>query len=821
MLLSACVIARDEAASLPRCLASLAGLADEVVVYDTGSTDDTVAVAQGAGARVVRGSWPGSFADARNAALGHCRGGWVLSIDADEEAVVVDPAGLRAQLALVPVDVDALQVSIDNLGAAGLAGAYAHVAERLFRRDRCTWRGRLHEQLVADATDGLAISRHLTALRVRHHGYVPDPVVAQAKAQRNLQLAQAEVEDPSLGDRGIALVWLGRALWAAGRSEEALVALFDGARTTANPTSRRQGLAGAARVALGLGRIEAAEVAVAELRLASTAPVAADVLQAGVHLASGRHRQALALLGTLTTTIRDDDGYEHSPRSTAEWRAAALLGAGCPGEAADELLGPLRAEGVLVADLDLLVAALEQAGRSLDELASAAPGPAVVTVAAGAARLRPDRSHRVLQALWRRWGNDDAGREDSPAMAVLAGAALAGRLLPAVPAATWSARLRAAGLGELCPLTALARDGGAPPRRRLQAALAAGRAGDEAMAAMVPELAALLPSAALDAIALPGPLRAAADDLRVQGTPAPRSPAGPGGGRTGPANGDGERPAVSLVLVASDGAERVLGCLQALVVTLPADLPFEVVVVTAGADAATRSVVDALGGDVVVVDGTLAVGRARARNLGLAAAASSADVVCFVDSVARPEPGWLVPLVAGLHDDPALGCLGSVLRTACGDLVAGGTVRAEESSGRAAGLARRPWGGSGRLGPAVDWVRIDGTGAGDPLPVEVVPGHVVAVRRCAIDEVGGFDEDYWNGGEVAELCASLGGAGWAVACHPASAAGDDSGTDLAAILWAEQDPAQVPLMVTAGPRWQWRDNRECYTQRWLVPALVP
>ena len=61
MLLSACIIAKDESASLARCLASLAGLVDEVVVYDTGSADDTVAVAvavaaaEAAGARVVQG----------------------------------------------------------------------------------------------------------------------------------------------------------------------------------------------------------------------------------------------------------------------------------------------------------------------------------------------------------------------------------------------------------------------------------------------------------------------------------------------------------------------------------------------------------------------------------------------------------------------------------------------------------------------------------------------------------------------------------------------------------------------------------------------
>ncbi len=91
MLLSACVIAKDEAASLPRCLGSVKDLVDEVVVCDTGSTDDTVAVAEAAGARVVRGTWPGSFAEARNAALAHCQGTWVLAIDADEEAVADGP----------------------------------------------------------------------------------------------------------------------------------------------------------------------------------------------------------------------------------------------------------------------------------------------------------------------------------------------------------------------------------------------------------------------------------------------------------------------------------------------------------------------------------------------------------------------------------------------------------------------------------------------------------------------------------------------------------------------------------------------------------
>lgn len=825
MLLSACIIARDEEHSLPRCLASVTGLVDEVVVYDTGSVDATAAVAEAAGARVVRGSWPGGFAEARNAAAAHCRGDWVLSVDADEEAApVLDPASLRAQLPAVPEDVDALQVSIDNVGASGPGSVYSHVAERLFRRERCRWRGRLHEQLVAVEGAGLAASRYLSGLRLRHHGYVPDPDVARAKADRNLQLARAEVEDPSFDDRGIALVWLGRALWAAGRLDEALPALLDGSRVTTNATARRQGLAGAARVALALGRTEVAADAVAALRSASATPVAADVLQAGVHLAEERWGAALDLLDTVTATVRDDDGYEHSPRSTVQWRAAALLGAGRPGEAADTLLGPLQDEGVLVADLDLLVTALDQAGRPLDEVVAAAPAEAVATLAAGATRLRADRSHELLEALWHRWGNEEVRRQGSPGLAVLAGAALGARLLPAEQSTVWSARLRSAGLAELCPLAALARDGTAPPLRRLQAALAAGRVGDGETVAMAAQLAALLPPGMLDGLAVPPDILASAEALRVAGTPALRVPVVSVDGRPGGPDEPRVSPVVSLVLVTTGEAARVLGCLQALAATLPDDLTFEVVVVLAGADATTRRLVGDLGGDVVVVDGALAVGRSRARNLGLAA--SAGDVVCFVDPAARTEPGWLPPLVADLAADPNLGCVGAAWRTAAGDLVAGGAIGVEEAAGPAAGLARRPWSGSGRPEPDVTWQQVDEVGAGERaaaavLPVDVVPGHVLAVRRSAIERVGAFDEGYWNGGEVADLCTRLAADGWTVACDPASVAGDDTGTHPATTLWAEQDPARVPLVVAAGPRWQWCDNRERFTRRWLVSSLVP
>jgi glycosyltransferase involved in cell wall biosynthesis len=82
--LSVAVITKNEGHRIARCLESVS-FADQVVVLDSGSTDDTVAVARDLGAEVhVTPDWPG-FGVQKNRALSICRHPWVLSIDADEE----------------------------------------------------------------------------------------------------------------------------------------------------------------------------------------------------------------------------------------------------------------------------------------------------------------------------------------------------------------------------------------------------------------------------------------------------------------------------------------------------------------------------------------------------------------------------------------------------------------------------------------------------------------------------------------------------------------------------------------------------------------
>jgi glycosyltransferase involved in cell wall biosynthesis len=82
--LSAIVISQDEAKTIGRCVASLVGFADEVIVVDSGSTDDTVALAEAAGARVIHRPWPGFHALQKNAAMELAAHDWCLHLDADE-----------------------------------------------------------------------------------------------------------------------------------------------------------------------------------------------------------------------------------------------------------------------------------------------------------------------------------------------------------------------------------------------------------------------------------------------------------------------------------------------------------------------------------------------------------------------------------------------------------------------------------------------------------------------------------------------------------------------------------------------------------------
>jgi glycosyltransferase involved in cell wall biosynthesis len=107
MSLSVVVITRNEAANLRACLQSVP-FADDIVVVDSGSTDDTVAIARDCGARVTEtADWPG-FGPQKNRALALARGDWVLSLDADER--VTPQLAAQIQAAMASADVSAYDI---------------------------------------------------------------------------------------------------------------------------------------------------------------------------------------------------------------------------------------------------------------------------------------------------------------------------------------------------------------------------------------------------------------------------------------------------------------------------------------------------------------------------------------------------------------------------------------------------------------------------------------------------------------------------------------------------------------------------------------
>jgi len=82
--LSVCIIAKNEEKNLLRCLESIKGIADEVIVVDTGSIDNTIKIAKEYNAIVVEFPWKKNFSSARNKALEMASKDWVLCIDCDE-----------------------------------------------------------------------------------------------------------------------------------------------------------------------------------------------------------------------------------------------------------------------------------------------------------------------------------------------------------------------------------------------------------------------------------------------------------------------------------------------------------------------------------------------------------------------------------------------------------------------------------------------------------------------------------------------------------------------------------------------------------------
>ena len=193
-MLSLSMIVRDEAERLAACLRSVQGFVHEMVVVDTGSSDDTVAIAEGLGATVHRIDWPGDFAPARNQALQWVSGDWVLVLDADEQLRPEAREPMR-QLMEQP---ELLLVNLLRQELGALQSPYSNVS-RLFRRHPAIRWSRAYHSLVDDSVAAL-LQREphwriadCSTPALLHDGYRPELLSAGNKAARLRAAMEAEL----------------------------------------------------------------------------------------------------------------------------------------------------------------------------------------------------------------------------------------------------------------------------------------------------------------------------------------------------------------------------------------------------------------------------------------------------------------------------------------------------------------------------------------------------------------------------------------------------------------------------------------------------
>jgi len=181
------VIARNEAHCIGRCLESAAQIVDEMVVLDTGSTDETVAIATSIGARVHFYAWNDDFSAARNAALAHANAEWNLILDADEW--IEGEAGQLRSLCLLNEPFIGVVPVVSYFDLQGRVEAATTWIPRLLPKG-VRYQGRIHEQPVAD------IRRQPLSLRIGHDGY-RQLKLQQKKGRNKALLQQALQETPS------------------------------------------------------------------------------------------------------------------------------------------------------------------------------------------------------------------------------------------------------------------------------------------------------------------------------------------------------------------------------------------------------------------------------------------------------------------------------------------------------------------------------------------------------------------------------------------------------------------------------------------------
>ena len=221
--LSAIVITRNEAHNLHDCLQSMQGLVNEIIVVDSQSTDNTVAIAQQHGAKVTQPTdWPG-FGPQKNRALDLASCDWVFSIDADERVTPELAAEIKQLLQL-----GGAHAAYKVPRLSSYCGKFIHHAGwqpdyvlRLFKRGTARFSDDLVHERVVTVQPVVALHNHLL-----HYSYLNfAQVLSKVDAYSTASAKQAYAR----GKRSSVAGALGHGVWAFFRTYVIRRGFLDGA----------------------------------------------------------------------------------------------------------------------------------------------------------------------------------------------------------------------------------------------------------------------------------------------------------------------------------------------------------------------------------------------------------------------------------------------------------------------------------------------------------------------------------------------------------------------------------------------------------------
>lgn len=199
--ISLCIIAKNEESNIGRCIGSCEHIVDEIIVVDTGSTDNTVKVAKSFGAKIIDSPWENNFAKARNAGVDVATCQWILYLDCDEMLDFDDGFTLKEVLSkdLKEGEYEGFCLNLINVVDDKRTLNYGSL--RVFRnRETYRFKGRIHEQIFPSIGESYPESSiHALDVNFYHYGYDTNTVNIKSKQERNLAIFNSYEEDEKDG----------------------------------------------------------------------------------------------------------------------------------------------------------------------------------------------------------------------------------------------------------------------------------------------------------------------------------------------------------------------------------------------------------------------------------------------------------------------------------------------------------------------------------------------------------------------------------------------------------------------------------------------